>query len=245
MTKKERILEILSRKEAATPVGEALLNAARKTEAFARSRPGVGTVAGSIGGGLLGALLSKGSRKKRLRDILLGMGIGGAGGYAAGRYMPPLTGAGKEEYDPAVDGSGSSQEPAKDNSRRKEKAAPQKAQQKAPALTERQKAGQRMSGILREQGKRQAIIGGLKEFGTQLTAPGGYDEFLGNVGGAIANTTVKAKDAVVGGARDLGRGAVDLGSLFVDAMKEKRDVAMGKKLPADIQAEYDRLLKGR
>lgn len=241
MTKKERILEILSRKEAATPVGEALLNAARKTEAFARSRPGVGTVAGSIGGGLLGALLSKGSRKKRLRDILLGMGIGGAGGYAAGRYMPPLTGAGKEEYDPVVDGARLSQEPAKDNSSREEKAAPQKA----PALTERQKAGQRMSGILKEQGKRQALTGALEEFGAQLTAPGGYDELLGTVGGAIADTAVKAKDAVVGGAQDLGRGAVDLGYLAAEAMKDKLDVATGKKLTAEDQAEYDRLLKRR
>lgn len=241
MTKKARILEILSRKEAATPVGDALLNAAKKTEAFARSRPGVSSIAGGIGGGLLGALLSKGSRKKRLRNILLGMGIGGAGGYAAGRYMPPLTGAGKEEYDPVVDGARFSQEPAKDNSSREEKAAPKKA----PALSARQEAGQQMSGILREQGKRQAIVGGLKEFGTQVTAPGGYDELLGTVGGAIADTAVKAKDAVVGGARDLGRGAVDLGYLAAGALKDKSDVYMGKKLPADAQAEYDRLLKGR
>ena len=46
-------------------------------------------------------------------------------------------------------------------------------------------------------------------------------------------------------ARDIGRGAVDLGSLATDAMKDKLDVSTGKKLPADAQAEYDRLLKGR
>jgi|GEM_PF-6136576 len=222
MTKKERILEILSRKEASTPVKDALLDAARKTEAFARSREGMGSIAGGIGGGTLAALLSKGSRKKRLRDILLGLGIGGAGGYAASKYVHPSTGAVKETYDPVADGANPSIvgeaeaqkastpvdpkkfSPESINAYAIRDAIRSRAQraeaQKAEWIRSRQEAGQRVSKALAEQGRRQASRGGLAEFGAQIFKPGGYEEALGTTGNAIANTASKAKASIVGGA---------------------------------------------
>ena len=234
MTKKERILEILSRKEAATPVKDRLLDAARRTEAFARSREGVSSIAGGIGGGLLGALLSGGSRKKRIRDILIGAGIGGAGGYAAGKYTAPDTSAAKAEYDPVADGANPtitgqteqrkeapamdpkklspealnaySERPTLKDSLEASKARAQLLlqQRKEAELKARQEAGQRVSTALAEQGRRQARRGGLSEFGAQLVKPGGYEEALGTTGKALANTASNAKASIVGGAGRVG-----------------------------------------